>query len=171
MEEFFDIGETFVAPYTYQSNSIDGTFTPANGNFKFRGILGVHEETQDPGYPDRPRLIITGGKVTLLSIVGDDGFTQAGYREGFGGDWNFDGNVYGFLTITHPVRQFPVPDGGGTLPLLAVALIVFIGLSPQLRSVLKHPRIGSPSGSRCEPTWPNLQFHDGAVSADLVVPW
>lgn len=122
MEEFFyywDLGETWTLKYSYESDSIDGSFTPHSGGLKVRPVhnIGI-DETTTFNFPFGPLLEVNGSVVTGFSMTTDPDVWYI--TESW---WNFDGFGGGSVTITDPRH---VPDSASTA---GMTLLAFAGLA------------------------------------------
>jgi hypothetical protein len=119
MPEFFyywTLGETWTLNYSYESDSIDGVFSPASGNLTLTpgsANIGLTEASAF-NFPFGPMLQVNGSTVSGFSLLTDPGtwyITETW--------WNFDGFGGGRVTITAPQL---VPDSPATAGLLLFAL-------------------------------------------------
>jgi hypothetical protein len=119
MPEFFyywTLGETWTLNYSYESDSIDGVFSPASGNLTLTpgsDNIGLTEASAF-NFPFSPLLQVSGSVVSSFSLISDLGVWYI--TESW---WDFDRFGGGRVTISAPQL---VPDRAATAGLLLFAL-------------------------------------------------
>jgi hypothetical protein len=125
---FLESGD-FSVYYFYESDAIDGEFSPANGNLRLtsdRHWLDVHDAWD---YPTRPLLIVEGSSVSQFEYVNGPGHPvwYVTMLSGSSGYWDFDSLGGGRIFFSAP-QPLALPEPHDIyLVYLVVALAVAIG--------------------------------------------
>jgi len=139
-----DTSDIIIGTYSYDSATLDGTFSPASGNLEVTFTfpdLSTLTETDGAGYPANPDLTVTGGNVTsFLFQYNEPGSSTTGTAYTFSATfgWSILGNIggsspsefifaigdVGNASFSRPVTapSTSVPDAGSTLALLGLSL-------------------------------------------------
>ncbi len=120
----YQLGDSWSVGYSYNSPTVDGTFTAAAGTLHLWTIEGVIDLPDDSNRT-RPAMTVTNGEVQQFNAWN---WTWCVTTT----TWTWDGMVFGSVEISDPVAvqilaASPVPDGGwaGLMLLPALALFFF----------------------------------------------
>jgi hypothetical protein len=126
---FTTIGDTFSGTYSYDSPTVDGTFTPNAGNLQVTITLPdstVFTQSDAFLYPNFPSLAVSGGAVTdflFIRSTPDYSFSVFNTSWSVFGDENVEFAAVGPVAYSNPTpaRVGSVPDGGSSALLLGLA--------------------------------------------------